>query len=67
MCLHPYGFVFSLQEAEENLTFQELLKPGDGTDMFDQEEFDGFSFANHGVAQWYIGQPDACKNQVMVS
>jgi hypothetical protein len=47
MCLHPYGFVFSLQEAEENLTFQDLLETDDGTDMFDQEEFDGFSFANH--------------------
>jgi hypothetical protein len=67
MCLHSYAFVFSLQQTEENLTFEDLLKPDDGTYRIDQEEFDRFSFVKHCVPQWYIGQPDACKNQVIVS
>jgi len=50
-CLHSYTFVFSLQETEENLTFDELLKPDNGTNRINQEEFYGFSFVNHGVPQ----------------
>jgi hypothetical protein len=38
MCLHSYAFVFSLQQTEENLTFEDLLKPDDGTYSIDQEE-----------------------------
>jgi len=50
MCLHSYTFVFSLQETEENVTFDDLLEP---VRIFwiDQEEFYGFSFVNHGVPQ----------------
>jgi len=44
-------FVFSLQETEENLTLDELLKPDNGTYRINQEEFYGFSFVNHGVLQ----------------
>jgi hypothetical protein len=44
MCLHSYAFVFSLQEDEENVTFDELLKTDDGTCQIKQEEFDGFSY-----------------------
>jgi len=58
MCLHSYTFVFSLQDTEGNLTFDDLLKPDNRTYRINQKEFDGFSFVNHGVAQWYIGQPD---------
>ena len=43
--------VFSLQETEENLTFDELLKPDNGTYTINEDEFDGFSFMNHGVPQ----------------
>jgi hypothetical protein len=67
MSLHSYALVVSLQESEEYLTFEDLLKPDEGTYRIDQEKFDGFSFVNHCVPQWYIGQPDECKNQVMVS
>ena len=60
MCLHTYTFVFSLQETEENLTFDDLLKPDYTRRSYraNQEEFYGFSFVNHGVLQLYIGQPD---------
>jgi len=51
MCLHSYTFVFSLQETEENLTFEDLLKPDNETYDIKQEEFDGFTFVNHGVPQ----------------
>jgi len=51
MCLQSYTFVFSLQETEENLTFDELLKPNNGTTRINQEEFYGFSYINHGVPQ----------------
>jgi hypothetical protein len=51
VCLHSYAFVFSLQETKENLTFDDLLKPDDGTCRINQEEFDGFSFVNHCVPQ----------------
>jgi len=51
MCLHSYTFIFSLQETEENLSFDELLKPDNGTYRINQEEFYGFSFINHGVPQ----------------
>jgi len=51
MCLHSYMFVFSLQETEENLTFDELSKPVNGTYRNNQEEFYGLSFVNHGVPQ----------------
>jgi len=51
MCLHSYTFVSSLQETEENLTFEDLLKPDDGTYDIKQEEFDGFTFVIHGVSQ----------------
>jgi len=44
-------FVFSLQETEENLSFDELLKPDNGTVRINHEEFYGFSFVNHGVPQ----------------
>ena len=54
MCLHSYTFVFSLQETEENLTFDNLLKPDNGTYRINEDEFDGFSFVNHGVPQWLI-------------
>jgi hypothetical protein len=58
MCLHSYKSVFSLQETEESLTFDDLLKPDNGTYRINQEEFYGFSFVNHGVLQLYIRQPD---------
>jgi len=51
MCLHSYTFVFSLQEIEENVTFDDLLKPDSGTSRISQQEFDGFTFINHGVPQ----------------
>jgi hypothetical protein len=51
MCLHSYTFVFSIQETKENVTFDELLKPGNGTYRNNQKEFYGFSFVNHGVPQ----------------
>ena len=51
MCLHSYTFVFSLQESEENLTSDELLKPDNGTYRINQKDFYGFSFVNHGVPQ----------------
>jgi hypothetical protein len=51
MCLHSYKFVFSLQETEENLSFDDLLKPDDGTYRINQKEFYGFSFVNHCVPQ----------------
>jgi len=51
MCLHSYKSVFSLQETEENLTFDDLLKTDNGTYRINQEEFYGFSFVNHGVLQ----------------
>jgi hypothetical protein len=51
MCLHSYTFVFSLQETEEGLTFDDLLQPDHGTCRINQEEFDGFSYVNHGVPQ----------------
>jgi hypothetical protein len=51
MCLHSYTFVFSLQETEENLTFDALLKTDNGSYRINQEEFDCFSFVNHGVPQ----------------
>jgi len=51
MCLHSYTFVFSLQETEENMMFDDLLKPDDGSSRINQEEFYGFSFINHGVPQ----------------
>jgi len=49
--LHSYTLVFSLQETEENLTFDELLKSDNGSYRINQEEFYGFSFVNHGVLQ----------------
>jgi len=49
--LHSYTFVFSLQESEENLTFDDLLKCDNGSYRINQEEFYGFSFVNHGVLQ----------------
>ena len=49
MCLHSYTFVFSLQETEEYLSFDDLLKPDDATYRINEDEFDGFSFVNHGV------------------
>ena len=48
---YSYTFVFSLQETEENLTFDDLLKPDNGHYSINQEEFYGFSFVNHGVPQ----------------
>jgi len=51
MCLHSYTFVFSLQETEENLTLDELLKPDYRSYRINQEEFYGFSFVSHGVPQ----------------
>jgi len=42
---------FSLLETEENLTFDDLLKPDNGTYRINPEKFDGFSFVNHGVPQ----------------
>ena len=51
MCLHSYTFVFSLHETEENIIFEDLLKPDNGTYRIKQEEFDYFSFVNHGVPQ----------------
>ena len=51
MCLHSYTFVFSLQETEESMTFYDLLKPDHGTCWINQEDFDGFSYVNHGVPQ----------------
>jgi len=51
MCLHSYTFVFSLQETEENITFNNLLKPDDTACRINQEEFEGFSFINYGVRQ----------------
>jgi len=51
MCLHSYTIIFSLQETEENLTFDELLKADNGSYRINQEEFYGFSFVNHGVPQ----------------
>jgi hypothetical protein len=50
-CLHSYTFVFSLQEIEENVTFDNLLKPDNGNCRINQGEFDGFSFINNGVPQ----------------
>jgi len=44
-------FVFSLQETEENMTLDNLLKPDNGTYRINREEFYGFSFVNHGVPQ----------------
>jgi len=51
MFLHSYTFVFSLQEIEENVIFDDLLKPDNETYWINQEEFDCFSFVNHGVPQ----------------
>jgi len=56
--MHCYTFVFSLQETEENLTFDDLLKSDNGSYRINEDEFYGFSFVNHGVLQLYIGQPD---------
>jgi len=50
MFLRCYTFVFSLQEIEENVTFDDLFKH-DRTFWINQEEFYGFSFVNHGVPQ----------------
>jgi hypothetical protein len=41
--------MFFLQETEKNVTFDNLLKPDNITYRINQEEFDGFSFVNHGV------------------
>jgi hypothetical protein len=49
ICLHSYTFVFSLQETEENVTFDNLLKPDNTTYRINEEKFDGFSSVNHGV------------------
>ena len=51
MCLHSYTFVFSLQETEESLNFDDLFIPNDATYQNSREEFEGFSYINHGVKQ----------------
>jgi hypothetical protein len=51
MCLHSYTFVFSLQETEEIVSFDYILQPDMTNLIMNQEDFDGFSFVNHGVKQ----------------
>jgi hypothetical protein len=51
MCLHSYTFVFWLQETEESLNFDNLFIPDDATYQNSREEFEGFSYINHGVKQ----------------
>jgi len=51
-------YMFSHYSKQENQTFDKQLKPDKGTYSINQEEFYGFSFVNHGVPEWYIGQQD---------
>jgi hypothetical protein len=44
-------FVFLLQETEESLNFDNLFKPNDATYLNSREEFEGFSYINHGEKQ----------------
>jgi hypothetical protein len=46
MGLHSYTFVFSLQETDEILTFD------NANCVIEQEQFDGFLFVNHDVKNW---------------
>ena len=75
MSLQSYAFVFSLQEDEENVTFDELLQPDDETCEINQEEFDGFSYgvpqvssSNEGICNepqlWQLHEDPRCRKEI---